>query len=60
LDRIGAWDWQEKYVDSSVIDGEYWSLRIIYGGKEILCSGSNSYPIGFDEFRRSLNLLALF
>jgi hypothetical protein len=59
LDRIGAWDRQGEYVNASVLDGEHWSLKIIYGDKEISSSGSNSYPGGFDEFRGSLNLLAL-
>lgn len=57
LDRIGAWDWKGKYVDKNVLDGEQWWLTIIHRDKEINCAGSNAYPDGFEEFRRSLNHL---
>ena len=57
MDRIGAWEWEGKYEDSNVLDGEHWSLAIYYDGKKIECEGSNAYPPGFGEFRWGVNWL---
>jgi hypothetical protein len=57
LDRIGAWEWQGKYEDHNILDGEHWSLTIYYNGKAINCAGSNAYPPGFGEFRWGVNWL---
>jgi hypothetical protein len=57
LERIGAWSWHGQYVNPSILDGEEWSVTIIHAGKKLSCSGANSYPSGFDEFRNSLNSL---
>jgi hypothetical protein len=43
LDRIGVWQWQDKY---EVIepDGGAWSLEIKYADKEVNSEGDNGYP----------------
>lgn len=57
IEKLNAWDWLGDYTDKNTLDGETWSLHIIYKDKEINCSGSNKYPEGFKEFRRQLKLL---
>ena len=57
LDKLNAWDWQGEYKDNNTLDGETWSLNIIYKNNEINCSGSNKYPDGFSDFRQQLKIL---
>ena len=57
IKKLNAWGWQGEYKDNSTLDGETWSLHIIYNDNEINCSGSNKYPEGFKEFRKLLKLL---
>lgn len=45
-------EWKHRYVDSGVLDGSQWELRIEYmnGRKAGDYYGSNAFPFNFDEF----------
>lgn len=48
----GAWHWQRSYGDGNTLDGDEWSLTIIYQDREIVSGGANGYPAGFQEVTR--------
>lgn len=46
-------NWQEKYIDTKIIDGDYWKLSITYiddSKKEFY--GKSNYPTNFEAFER--------
>ena len=57
IKKLNAWGWQGEYTDKIALDGETWSLNIMYKNNEINCSGSNKYPDGFSNFRQQLKIL---
>lgn len=56
-DRVGAWDWQRKYEDTGILDGESWSIRIVYRDRRIEASGVNAYPPGYGDLIAAMNRL---
>lgn len=47
------YNWNEKYIDISVIDGNNWKLSIIYSnGNKKEYIGKSSYPNNFETFER--------
>lgn len=46
-------DWEEKYIDTRIIDGDTWELAIIYsnGNKRKYC-GRAKFPINFETLER--------
>lgn len=47
------YNWNEKYIDISVIDGNNWKLSIIYSnGNKKEYIGKSSYPNNFEAFER--------
>ena len=49
LDKIGVWNWEERYDDSSILDGTSWLFEVTYKDKSIESSGSNSFPKRFND-----------
>ena len=48
-------EWKDEYINSHMIDGEYWNLSIIFNdGSKKEYRGKASYPYNFDAFE-SLN-----
>jgi serine protease inhibitor len=57
LREVGAFGWEESYIDLGVLDGTQWSLSIEdVDGAAFHCSGSNEYPKGFDDLRRAMGV----
>ena len=48
--------WETTYGDGFMIDGFYWSVRIL-GDKEKAIQGANSKPKEFDDFIAALEIL---
>lgn len=46
LEEVGIWDWEEEYLDSEILDGTQWLVRIRYEDAAVFSRGSNSYPPG--------------
>ena len=45
LDEIDVWSWKPEYKPRDAIDdGGGWSLRIVWGEKEVSSAGENCYP----------------
>ena len=44
IESIGVWDWQEEYVDPSILDGAQWNLTLVHGEREKKVYGSNMFP----------------
>ena len=57
LEQLKVWDWKQIYVDSDILDGTQWSLRIRTTSSEIVCYGSNAYPTNYNKFITSINKL---
>jgi len=44
-------EWEETYIDNSIIDGTEWELQIIYtNGKIKKYIGKNDFPYNFEYF----------
>ena len=53
-------EWDEDYMDPTVLDGESWTIRIKYGeGCERDWHGCNAYPPLWKQFLKTLNGLDL-
>jgi hypothetical protein len=46
MDRIGVWDWQQRYDNPYVVDGIQWEIDLSDGVRRVRCFGSNKYPGG--------------
>ena len=57
LNILNIWQWESEYIDSSSLDGESWSLHIIYEDHKINCKGLNEYPDNFNKFKQHLKYL---
>ena len=45
-------DWQDTYMDESIIDGIQWTLKLVLAdGETIEKGGSNAYPPHFKKFK---------
>jgi len=44
--------WKKEYLNPTVMDGEQWSLTVVFDDDfQKNSSGSNAYPLHFDEIR---------
>lgn len=51
-------DWKKRYIDSHVIDGTQWEMKINFmNRKPIKVYGSNKYPVHWDKFIKAVNSL---
>ena len=57
LNELNIWDWKAEYINKDVLDGETWSLSIIYDDKKLTSTGTNAYPDGFKDFNQLVKLL---
>ncbi len=57
LNELNIWNWENEYVDKNILDGETWSLTIIYQENELNSTGTNAYPAGFKDFKHNVKLL---
>ena len=57
LDRVEAWDWQERYVNPDIMDGTQWSVDLIWGDRQVKSSGSNDFPAEFKAFCKAITAL---
>ncbi len=48
VDRLGGWEWQERYEDRRVCDGTYWAVTLEHEGRVLESTGANAYPGGDD------------
>ena len=45
VDTLKVWSWEKEYINSDIIDGTEWELRIKRKGRRRrIISGSNAYP----------------
>jgi hypothetical protein len=57
LDKIGVWNWKERYEDPSMLDGTSWLFEAVYKDNSIISSGSNSFPKRFNELLEAIRKL---
>jgi hypothetical protein len=53
LKKINVGEWRNSYCDHTILDGEQWSLEIIFsdGHKKVSKDGSNAFPYNFEELK---------
>jgi hypothetical protein len=45
LERLGVWQWHEKYAnDAVVLDGTRWAVEIRHGASSVASRATNAYP----------------
>jgi len=44
VETIGVWDWQDEYVNPTILDGTQWKLKLVHGDREKKIYGSNMFP----------------
>jgi len=49
VEAAGVFEWKQRYEDPYTLDGISWNLDLAWEDRSIFCSGSNSYPPGFEE-----------
>jgi len=57
MDSLGVWEWKSDYSssNSSLPDGESWSLTLGHGAKEVKSKGYNAVPEAYGAFRRAVH-----
>jgi hypothetical protein len=74
VDEAKAWKWSDRYENSKILDGGYWTLRLEHGDNKLDSSGRNAFPSdedltkpsrpgmshSFDQFRKALDALLGF
>ncbi len=57
LDSLGVWRWKSDYSspNSSLPDGESWSLTMGHGAKEVKSKGYNAVPEAYSAFRDAVH-----
>ena len=51
LDEVRIWEWNAKYVERRISCGTHWGIVIRSPARQIVSSGSNSYPSDGDDMR---------
>lgn len=51
-------DWKKRYVDPHIMEGTQWKLEVNFEHmKPIKVYGSNKYPVHWDKFLKTVNML---
>lgn len=50
-------EWENKYYNNEILDGNQWSVKIEYDDNKLSYSGSNQYPDNWGEFENFLEYI---
>ncbi len=57
LDEVKLLQWKQSYVDSGVLDGTDWSVKVYFQSEIFESSGINAYPKKWKQFCKVLEKL---
>jgi hypothetical protein len=59
LYSIKIWEWESTYnkEDGVILDGKYWSVKLITKGKVYECEGTKCFPSNWDQFYKAVEKL---
>ena len=59
LYTMNIWEWKQTYrsEDGIILEGKYWSVKLITKGKVYESEGTESFPRNWDQFCKAVEKL---
>ncbi|MFL6557164.1 MAG: hypothetical protein ACJ8MO_13715, partial [Bacillus sp. (in: firmicutes)] len=56
---MSIWEWKPTYQNEGgiILEGKYWSIKLITKGKVYVSEGTESYPRNWDKFCKAIEKL---